>query len=158
MAGFFMVLLMLFSILLILVILIQRGRGGGLAGAFGGAGGQSAFGTKAGDVFTKITIVLITIWVLLAGTSGVLARRSSERLQDVPVSSQSKDDGVAPGAGAASTSGVGAGSITLPESAVPELPAGSPAAPADAVKDNAAPAAPSGVAPAASGEQAGQQP
>ncbi len=27
-----------------------------MAGAFGGMGGQSAFGTKAGDLFTKITI------------------------------------------------------------------------------------------------------
>ena len=39
------------SLFLIALVLIQRGRGGGLAGAFGGAGGQSAFGTKAGDVF-----------------------------------------------------------------------------------------------------------
>ncbi|RLS51073.1 MAG: preprotein translocase subunit SecG, partial [Planctomycetota bacterium] len=44
--------LVLSSLFLILLVLIQRGRGGGLAGAFGGAGGQSAFGTKAGDVFT----------------------------------------------------------------------------------------------------------
>ncbi len=44
------------SILLIFIVLLQRGRGGGLAGAFGAAGGQSAFGTKAGDVFTRITI------------------------------------------------------------------------------------------------------
>ena len=43
---------------LILLVLIQRGRGGGLAGAFGGMGGQSAFGTKAGDLFTRITIVV----------------------------------------------------------------------------------------------------
>jgi len=34
------------SIFLILLVLIQRGRGGGLAGALGGMGGQSAFGTK----------------------------------------------------------------------------------------------------------------
>ena len=43
---------------LILVILLQRGRGGGLAGAFGGAGGSSAFGAKTGDVFTWITVVV----------------------------------------------------------------------------------------------------
>ena len=39
--------LMLTGLLLIFIILLQRGRGGGLAGAFGGAGGQSALGTKA---------------------------------------------------------------------------------------------------------------
>lgn len=62
-------LLMFVGILLMVVILLQRGRGGGLAGAFGGAGGQSAFGTRAGDVFTKITAVMAIIWVFLAGVS-----------------------------------------------------------------------------------------
>lgn len=61
-----MTLLMLCGFLLIFIILLQRGRGGGLAGALGGAGGQSAFGTKAGDVFTKITIGLAVVWVLFA--------------------------------------------------------------------------------------------
>ena len=51
-----MILLFLTPCFSILLVLIQRGRGGGLAGAFGGMGGQSAFGTKAGDLFTRITI------------------------------------------------------------------------------------------------------
>src|SRR5438132_12156681 len=62
----FMVPLALLSVFLILGILVQRGRGGGLTGALGGMGGQSAFGTKAGDLFTRITIVVAAIWVLLA--------------------------------------------------------------------------------------------
>ncbi len=53
------------SFFLIALVLIQRGRGGGLAGAFGGAGGQSAFGTKAGDLFTRITVVVAALWILL---------------------------------------------------------------------------------------------
>lgn len=53
------------AIFLILLVLVQRGRGGGLAGALGGMGGSSAFGAKAGDVFTKITVVTATIWILL---------------------------------------------------------------------------------------------
>ena len=44
------------ALFLILLVLVQRGRGGGLSGALGGMGGQSAFGTKAGDLFTRITI------------------------------------------------------------------------------------------------------
>ena len=48
-----------------MLVLIQRGKGGGLAGAFGGMGGQSAFGTKAGDLFTKITIGVATFWIAL---------------------------------------------------------------------------------------------
>jgi preprotein translocase subunit SecG len=53
------------GLLLILTILIQRGKGGGLIGAFGGAGGSSPFGSKAGDTFTRITLTMAGIWVLL---------------------------------------------------------------------------------------------
>ena len=63
---FLMILLILTAIFLIVLILIQRGKGGGLAGAFGGMGGQSAFGTKAGDLFTKITIGAAAFWILFA--------------------------------------------------------------------------------------------
>ena len=57
--------LLLTSIFLILLVLVQRGRGGGLTGALGGAGGQSAFGSKAGDVFTKITVWTTVFWIVL---------------------------------------------------------------------------------------------
>ena len=53
------------SLFLICLVLLQRGRGGGLSGAFGGAGGQSAFGTKAADVFTKFTIGTAAVWIAL---------------------------------------------------------------------------------------------
>jgi len=53
-------------ILVMLVILIQKGRGGGLSGAFGGVGGHSAFGAKTGDVFTWITVVLATCFLGMA--------------------------------------------------------------------------------------------
>lgn len=59
--GFLLVFTALF---LILLVLIQRGRGGGLTGALGGMGGQSAF-VKAGDVFTRITIGVAGFWILL---------------------------------------------------------------------------------------------
>ena len=73
--GFSLVLTALF---LILLVLIQRGRGGGLAGAFGGMGGQSAFGTKAGDVFTKITVGVAGFWILLCILAiNVLGRQAS---------------------------------------------------------------------------------
>jgi preprotein translocase subunit SecG len=54
-----------FAVLLMMVILLQRGRGVGLAGAFGGAGGASAtFGSKSGDVLTWITIGLTTFLLI----------------------------------------------------------------------------------------------
>jgi preprotein translocase subunit SecG len=71
--------LLFLGIFLMIVVLLQRGRGGGLAGAFGGLGGQSAFGTKAGDVFTKITVVIAIIWVVVAGGSGYFLRAAAER-------------------------------------------------------------------------------
>jgi preprotein translocase subunit SecG len=58
--------LILASLFLILLVLIQRGKGGGLAGAFGGAGGSSAFGSRAGDAFTRVTIYTAAVWLLLA--------------------------------------------------------------------------------------------
>lgn len=58
-------LMVITSLFLIVLILLQRGRGGGLAGALGGMGGQSAFGSKAGDVFTRITSVVAIVWIVL---------------------------------------------------------------------------------------------
>ena len=59
------ILLFLTSVFMMLLILVQRGKGGGLTGALGGMGGQSAFGSKAGDVFTKITVITAIIWITL---------------------------------------------------------------------------------------------
>jgi preprotein translocase subunit SecG len=58
-------LLFLLSTFIILIILLQRGRGGGLTGALGGAGGSSAFGVKAGDIFTRITAISVLCWIVL---------------------------------------------------------------------------------------------
>lgn len=51
--------------MLLLLVLIQSGKGGGLAGAFGGAGGSSPFGSRAADQFVKITLWLAGVWVLV---------------------------------------------------------------------------------------------
>lgn len=60
------VLFIIVCLLLIVIILLQRGRGGGLSGAFGGAGAHTAFGTKTGDVFTWITVGFTVLFILLA--------------------------------------------------------------------------------------------
>ena len=57
--------LFLLGAFLILLVLIQRGKGGGLIGALGGAGGSSPFGSRAGDQFTRLTIYLALIWLFL---------------------------------------------------------------------------------------------
>jgi preprotein translocase subunit SecG len=64
-AGLINLILLLLGIFLILLVLIQRGKGGGLAGAFGGVGGSSPFGSRAGDAFTRVTIYVACFWLLL---------------------------------------------------------------------------------------------
>src|SRR3954468_15365927 len=59
------ILLIVTAIFLIFLILIQRGKGGGLAGAFGGMGGQSAFGTKAGDKIMWVTVYVAAFWIIM---------------------------------------------------------------------------------------------
>ncbi len=66
---FFGISIFVTSVFLVLLVLVQRGRGGGLVGALGGPGGQSALGTKAGDVFTRITIVVAGIWIFLCASA-----------------------------------------------------------------------------------------
>lgn len=77
MALVFQILLTLVAIFLILLVLVQRGRGGGLAGALGGMGGSSAFGAKAGDVFTRITVVAAAVWILLCVAAAKLGPTSA---------------------------------------------------------------------------------
>jgi preprotein translocase subunit SecG len=67
------------SIFLILLVLVQRGRGGGLAGALGGMGGSSALGTKAGDTFTRITIGAVIFWIVLCCATMLLLRRAPDQ-------------------------------------------------------------------------------
>ncbi len=59
------------SIAMILLVLIQRPQGGGLSGAFGAGGGgggagQTAFGTKTGDVLTFATITIFILFLVFA--------------------------------------------------------------------------------------------
>jgi preprotein translocase subunit SecG len=89
-----MILLILTGLFLIVLILIQRGKGGGLAGAFGGMGGQSAFGTKAGDMFTRITIGVAAFWIILCILSVLLMGTSKEVLDLGPVNPPSQQGSI----------------------------------------------------------------
>lgn len=61
------ILFVLVCLFMMLIILIQKPRGGGLSGAFGGAGSaQAAFGAKTGDVLTWFTVICFTAFLLLA--------------------------------------------------------------------------------------------
>jgi len=73
-AGFFMnaaaVLFVVCGIALILVVLIQKGKGGGLSGVFGGGAAGGVLGTKVGDFLTWFTIGLACLLILLAVVLG----------------------------------------------------------------------------------------
>ena len=85
------------AIFLVLVVLVQRGRGGGLAGALGGMGGQSAFGSKAGDLFTRITIAIAFFWIVLCAVSvKVLNTSNKSNIKEVSSESPVTTPGLAP--------------------------------------------------------------
>ncbi len=88
------VLFVVVCVLLILVVLLQKGRGGGLGAAFGGAA-SSAFGTRVGDVFTWVTVGLVATFLLLAiGTT--LAHRPEKQTLVAPTLRPGSSDGNEP--------------------------------------------------------------
>ncbi|HEV7301449.1 MAG TPA: preprotein translocase subunit SecG [Tepidisphaeraceae bacterium] len=105
-----MIAFVLISLFMILLVLVQKGRGGGLAAAFGGMGGNTAFGSKTGDVLTWTTAVVFGIFVVLAVVLNLLAEQRNR-------------GGVAPAAAAATAATV------APETAPAATPAPTPAMP-----------------------------
>ena len=153
MQALFSILLVLTAIFLILLILVQRGRGGGLAGALGGMGGQSAFGTKAGDLFTRITIGAAAFWIVLCIVSvKVLSSPSTSKFTTEKGTVEPNEKSGAPTTGEKSGTDKGASSD---KAAAKEAPAGKaglnaekPAAPAvPAVPANPKPDVPADGAP-----------
>ncbi len=82
--GFLTVAMITVCGFLMLVILIQRGRGSGLVGAFGGGGGSAAFGAKTGDVLTWITVVVAGLFLLLAVVSNFAFDQTPQTSAPVP--------------------------------------------------------------------------
>jgi len=77
---------LLTGLILIGIILIQRGKGGGLAGAFGGVGGSSPFGSRAGDLFTRITLIVAAVWAVLIVVEVKLVQIEGRYVQEHPSS------------------------------------------------------------------------
>jgi preprotein translocase subunit SecG len=140
-------LLFFVSLLLVLLVLVQRGRGGGLAGALGGMGGSSAFGAKAGDVFTRITIGAAAIWVVLcigaakwgsAGSSSMLniGNRTGISTEETVVPAKEGDKS------ASTAAAPGKPQEPADQGAPPAAPGSAPTAPATTGSNNAATPAP----------------
>ncbi len=112
------------AICLILIILIQKGKGGGLSGAFGGAGGAGGLlGTKTGDFLTWVTIGLVVAFL----TFGVVLVKYYK-----PVLSDdlTRPDGPGPGAVAPAEVGGEAEPAAAPAEGEAELPKGDEGGPA----------------------------
>jgi preprotein translocase subunit SecG len=98
-SGIVMTLFTICALLLTIVILLQEGKGGGLAGAFGGAGAD-AFGVKAGSVnkFTAwLGAAFLGLALLHAGMQQAGSPNSSE---DIDVNVDKYSESVEPGADA----------------------------------------------------------
>jgi preprotein translocase subunit SecG len=154
--------LFLLSFFIIAIILLQRGRGGGLTGALGGMGGQSAFGVKAGDIFTRVTAIAVLIWIF---TCALAARwyKPEELDIDADVSSSTPTNtigagdvglgsgGAGLGSGGAMNGGLPSGAGAVPglgsgEATPPNVPAGTEPSSATPLPESAQPAA-TGTAP-----------
>jgi preprotein translocase subunit SecG len=103
-----------------------------LAGAFGGLGGQSAFGTKAGDLFTRITIFVAAFWIILCAASVKLLNDNSQSVL-APNLGGNRPAATEPAGGASKGTGgkAGGGKADAPES----KPAAEPAAESKAKSD-----------------------
>ena len=113
-------LLVTVGVILILLVLIQKGRGGGLASAFGGVGGHTAFGSKTGDVLTWATSIVFGVFLILSILTGIVFERVNLAARP---------------AGAGTTASQTSGGT-------------SEDAPADATNETSVPAAPAPAAPA----------
>ncbi len=63
------------AFLLVVVILAQKSKDQGLGMAFGSGMGESLFGSRAGNVLTRMTITLATVFMLTTIALGVLFAR-----------------------------------------------------------------------------------
>ncbi len=89
MTNLLVVFFLVICVAMILIVLIQRPQGGGLSGAFGAGGagqgaGQTAFGTKTGDVLTWGTVSVFVIYVLVAVGLNYAARPDTSRAVAAP--------------------------------------------------------------------------
>jgi preprotein translocase subunit SecG len=112
-------------LLLVGVILLQKSKSEGLGLAFGSGMGETLFGSRAGNVLTKITVTLGLVFLGTTAILGILFTRSHE------------------------TSIIDQRTAPLPMSAPAQAPAEAPAQISDAPLAPAAPlvSAPSAAAP-----------
>ena len=152
---FLYVMIFIVALLLITLIMIQPSKSGGMGAAFGGIG-ESVFGGKAGSHLTKSTVVLTTIFFVVAlalaaviGHRGAGASKIVEQAaqKDAAVKSDEKPAAAVSGASAQNAEKPAVAPEKKSEAAPAKKPAAAPAK-APAKKPAAAPAKKPAAAPA----------
>ncbi|MCX5646420.1 MAG: preprotein translocase subunit SecG [Phycisphaerae bacterium] len=142
------VLFVLVSLILILVVLMQKGRGGGLSGAFGGGMASGLLGSKTGDFLTWVTIVLVSVFLVLAVVMARYYRPPVKFGQALPPASQQpltsgQTATPQPGATEQPTPTPTAAPATTPSGQTqPSAPASQPSTPAPGASGTSTPATP----------------
>ena len=107
MTGFLIIIHTIVSILLISVVLMQASQGGGLSGTFGGQAASSVLGGQnAGNVLSRITTWLATLFLSLAviismlsgpttNTSSSIVKEAAEDRPVIPATDPIQPDGEA---------------------------------------------------------------
>jgi preprotein translocase subunit SecG len=137
------------SIVLLILILLQKTKSDGLGLAFGAGVGEALFGSRAGNILSKLTIIFACIFLgstlllsivfaggrgrsLMSQRQGVMAGSMGRAAQQAPAQPASQ-----PGPGAPEQAG---GAPTLPGTYLGDQPQPAAAAPAEAPAPVAAPA------------------
>ena len=149
------------AFLLVVVILAQKSKDQGLGMAFGSGMGESLFGSRAGNVLTRMTITLATVFMLTTIVLGVLFARGKGGSGSVMDRAASQ-----PMAPAAPMAPAQAPAPMMPSEEPVALPVEAPSAPMELqmgaggelapVEAPAAPAEAPAAEPAAEGEPAPQ--
>ncbi len=124
------VLLVMVCVLLTLIILVQKPKGGGLAGAFGGATSSgSVLGAKTGDFLTWTTVgffvafVVLSILLIKLGKPATVEQLQSDLQAQNAATLKIQQDLDAELKGAATQPGPGAAPVAAPTTAPATAPA-----------------------------------
>ncbi|MBD3367829.1 MAG: preprotein translocase subunit SecG [Candidatus Eisenbacteria bacterium] len=132
MVGLLLTLHILISAALVVVVLLQSGKGGGLAGAFGGSGGMGAVfgGQTAASLLTKATRYLAVAFMVSSLTLAVVSRGSTMGTVEGGLERRTGTAASATG-GAVPVEGLPSGEPMTDETPVPAVPDGGGEAPVE---------------------------
>lgn len=116
------------AFLLIVVILAQKSKDQGLGMAFGSGMGESLFGSRAGNVLTRMTITLAAVFMLTTIALGILFARGATGTGSV-MDKADQQMPVAPAAPAAPATTPVAPAPMMPGESLPAPPSAAPSAP-----------------------------